>query len=86
MRGQFKSEAEARRALDEIERLVRDAESGGIQLYPWLYELAEELRAVVPAADARDAAAIARRIAAEPHASLAAQSRVRGPSMGALKG
>ncbi len=81
----FKNEAEARRALEEIERLLADAAAGGVQLDPWVGELAEELRAVVPLLDAAGAARIARRVAADPHGSLAAQGRLRRELVRALK-
>jgi hypothetical protein len=82
----IENQAQARRALEEIERLVRDAQAGGVQLDPWLDELAEELRAVVPQADAKDAAAIARRITSDPRGSLAAQGRLRSDTVQVLKG
>lgn len=78
-------QAEARRALEEIERLLGDAARSGIALDPWVSELADELRAVVPAMDAEGAARIARRIAADPRASLAAQGRLRPELVRALK-
>jgi hypothetical protein len=52
----FKSDREARRALAEIERLLRDAEAAGLALDPWLIELAEELRAALPEMDRAGAA------------------------------
>jgi hypothetical protein len=82
---EFQNEAEARRALEEIERLLAEAEAGGVQLDPWVGELAEELRAVVPLLDAAGAARIARRVAADPRASLAAQGRLRRELVRALK-
>jgi hypothetical protein len=85
----LKDEAEARRALEEIERLLADAAAGGVRLDPWVAELAEELRAVVPLLDAAGAARIARRLAADPAGSLAAQGqeqgRLRGELVRALK-
>jgi hypothetical protein len=82
----IEDEAQARRALEEIERLIADADATGMQLDPWLAELAEELRAVVPAVDAETAAKIARRIAAAPNISIAAQSRLRSETVRVLKG
>ena len=81
----FKDHAEARRALEEIERLLADAAAGGVRLDPWVGELAEELRAVVPVMDAAGAARIAQRLAAHPRASLAAQGRLRPELVRALK-
>jgi hypothetical protein len=81
----FRNEAEARRALEEIERLLADAAEGGVRLDPWVGELAEELRAVVPLMDAAGAARVARRVAADPQASLAAQGRLRAELVRALK-
>jgi hypothetical protein len=78
-------QAEARRALEEIERLLGDAARSGVSLDPWMSELADELRAVLPAMDAEGAARIARRIAADPRASLAAQGRLRAEMVRALK-
>ena len=82
----IEDEAQARRALEEIERLMGEAEATGVKLDPWLSELAEELRAVVPALDAEGAARIARRIAAAPGISIAAQSRLRSETVRVLKG
>lgn len=82
---EFRNEAEARRALEEIERLLADAQAGGVRLDAWVGELAEELRAVVPILDAAGAAKIARRVAADPHGSLAAQGRLRRELVRALK-
>jgi hypothetical protein len=81
----FKDEAEARRALEEIERLLADASSGGVRLDAWVGELADELRAVVPLVDAAGAARIARSVASDPRASLAAQGRVPAELVRALK-
>lgn len=79
------SEAKARRAIEEIERLMRDAAASGVQLDPWLGELADELRAAWPEIDAAGAAEIARRVAAKPQISLAAQGRVRAEALRALR-
>jgi hypothetical protein len=81
----MKDEAQARRALEEIERLIDAARAGGVRLDPWVSELAEELRAVIPEMDAAGAARVARRIAADPRASLAAQGQLRGDMVRALK-
>lgn len=81
----IESEAQVRRALDEIERLLHDAAEAGILLDPWVGELAEELRAVVPAIDAAGIAKVAKRMAAEPRASLAAQGRLAAGTLRALK-
>jgi hypothetical protein len=78
-------QAEARRALEEIERLLGDAARSGVALDPWMSELADELRAVLPAMDAEGAARIAKRVAANPRASLAAQGRMRAEMVRALK-
>ena len=48
----IEDEGQARRALEEIERLIADAEATGVQLDHWIAELAEELRASIPAMDA----------------------------------
>lgn len=79
------SEAQARRALEEIERLMRDAANGGLRLDPWFAELADELRATWPEIDRAGAAELARRVAARPQVSLAAQGRVRAESVRALR-
>ena len=79
------SPAEAQRALEEIERLVRDAAAAGVRLDPWLEELAEELRAVVPMADAGEALLIAERIASDPRVSRIAQGRLRVETVKALR-
>jgi hypothetical protein len=81
----FRNEAEARRALEEIERLLADAAAGGVRLDPWVGELAEELRAVVPLMDAAGAARVAKCVAADPRGSLAAQGRLRPELVRALK-
>jgi hypothetical protein len=73
----FKSDKEARRALAEIERLLRDAEAAGLALDPWLTELAEEM-------DRAGAARLAARITADPRLSLAAQQRLRADTVRAL--
>lgn len=80
----FKSDKEARRALAEIERLLRDAEAAGLALDPWLTELAEELRAAIPEMDRAGAARLAARITADPRLSLAAQQRLRADTVRAL--
>ncbi len=77
----MKSEGQARRALEEIERLVRDAETVGMRLDPWLRELAVELRAVLPEIDARGAAMLAGAILADPRLSLAAQNKIRAETV-----
>ncbi|HEY0115864.1 MAG TPA: hypothetical protein VGB54_09095 [Allosphingosinicella sp.] len=82
----IESEPQARRALEEIERLVREAGTAGLRLDPWLAELAEELRAVLPEVDAAGAARIAARVAADPRVSLAAQGRIRAETLRALRG
>ena len=79
------SAAEAQRALEEIERLVRDAAAAGLRLDPWLEELAEELRTVVPLADEGEALLIAQRIASDPRVSRAAQGRLRIDTVAALR-
>ena len=81
----IESEAQARRALEEIERLIADAAAAGAPLDPWVSELAEELRAVIPQLDAKGAARIAERIARDPRLSLAAQGRLRAESLRALR-
>lgn len=79
------NEAQARRALEEIERLIQQAAAEGVRVDPWLAELADELRAAWPEIDAAGAAAVARRVAEKPQVSLAAQSRVRAEVLRALK-
>lgn len=81
----LQSEQQARRALEEIERLIADAAATGLRLDPWVGELAEELRAVIPEMDADGAARIARRIAGDPRLSLAAQGRLRAETLRALR-
>jgi hypothetical protein len=81
----IESEAQARRALEEVERLIADAASGGVRLDPWVSDLAEELRAVIPQMDAKDVRIVAERIARDPRQSLAAQSGLRGETLRALK-
>ena len=82
----IKSEAQARRALAEIERLLSDADSAGIALDPWLRELAAELRDVLPEMDSAGAAAIAEQILADPRLSLAAQARLRADTVRVIRG
>ena len=79
------NESQARRALEEIERLMRDAAATNVRLDPWFGELAEELRATWPEIDREGAAELARRLALRPHVSLAAQGRVRAEAVRALK-
>jgi hypothetical protein len=79
------SAAEAQGALAEIERLVRDATAAGVRLDPWLEELADELRAVVPLANPGEALLIAERIASDPRVSRAAQGRLRSETVKALQ-
>jgi hypothetical protein len=79
------NEEQARRALAEIERLMGDAAATGVPLDPWLGELADELRAAWPEIDAAGAAELARRVAAKPRLSLAAQGRVRPEVVRALR-
>jgi hypothetical protein len=89
MHAQFReieSEAEARRALEEIERLIADAAVTGVRLDPWMGELADELRAVIPQLDAEAAAKIAAGMAKDPRGSLAAQGRLRPGTLRALRG
>jgi hypothetical protein len=81
----IRSEAQARRALEEIERLLDDAGRSGVTLDPWLAELADELRAALPEVDAEGAQRIAARIAADPRLSLAAQGTLRAGTLRALK-
>lgn len=81
----FQNEQQARRALEEIERLIADAGATGVQLDHWIAELAEELRASIPAMDADGAARIARRIAGDPRLSLIAQGGVRAETLRALR-
>ena len=81
----FKDEAEARRALEEIERLLVDARADGVRLDPWVSELAEELRSAVPLMDAAGAARIAKRVVADPRASMVAQGQLRPELVRALK-
>jgi hypothetical protein len=81
----MEDEAQMRRALEEIERLLRESAASGVRLDPWVEQLAEELRAVVPASDPEEALLIARRIGADPRISVAAQSRVRVETVKTLK-
>ena len=81
----IESESQARRALEEIERLIADAAATGVRLDPWVAELAEELRAVIPQLDAAGAARIAERIARDPRLALAAQGRLRAETLRALR-
>ena len=81
----IQNEQQARRALDEIERLIADAAASGVRLDPWVAELAEELRASIPAMDAEGAARLARRIAGDPRLSLIAQGGVRAETLRALR-
>lgn len=78
-------EAQARRALDEIDRMVREAAVTGVPFDPWLGELADELRAAWPEIDAAGAAELARRVAATPGVSLAAQGSVDPELVRALR-
>ena len=68
-----------------MERLLANAAADGVQLDPWISELAEELRAVVPLMDAAGAARVARCVAADPRTSLAAQGRLRPETVRSLK-
>jgi hypothetical protein len=79
------NEAQARRALEEIERLMRQAAVEGVRLDPWLVEIVEELRANWPEIDTAGAAEIARRVTQRPRMSLAAQGRIRVSTIRALK-
>ena len=85
MRG-LSSQAQAWRALEEVERLVRDSAAAGVRLDPWIRELAEELRAVLPCIDADGAALVAERMARQPRASLLAQGRVRPETLRSIGG
>ena len=82
----IKTEAQARRALAEIERLLHEADAAGLSLDPWLRELAAELRDVLPEMDAPGAAAIAEKILRDPRLSLAAQARLRADTVRVLRG
>lgn len=82
----MQSERQARRALEEVERLLRDADSAGVALDPWLRDLADELRSALPEMDTQGAARLAGRILADPRVSLAAQSRLRADTVRALRG
>jgi hypothetical protein len=81
----IQNEQQARRALEEIERLITNAAATGMRLDPWVSELADELRASIPAMDAEGAASIARRIAGDPRLSLIAQGGVRAETLRALR-
>jgi len=81
----IRSEAQARRALEEIERLLDEAGRSGVKLDPWLAELADELRAAIPEVDAEGAQRIAARIAGDRRLSLAAQGKLRAETLRALK-
>lgn len=81
----IQNEQQARRALEEIERLIADAAATGVRLDNWVSELADELRASIPAMDADGAARIARRIADDPRLSLVAQGGVRAETLRALR-
>lgn len=72
----------AHRALAEVERLIRDAEAGGVTLDPWLSELADELREALEGPI--DPARIARLIGEEPVLAFAAQSRAGATGRDAL--
>lgn len=80
-----RDEQQARRALDEIERLIADAAASGVQLDTWVAELADELRASIPAMDAEGAARIAARIAGDARLSLLAQGKLRAETLRALR-
>ncbi len=81
----IQNEQQARRALEEIERLIADAAATGVGLDSWVSELAEELRASIPAMDAEGAARIAKRIAGDPRLSLLAQGKLRAETLRALR-
>jgi hypothetical protein len=81
----IESEAQARRALEEVERLIADAATSGVRLDPWVADLAEELRAVIPQMDAKGARKVADRITQDPLRSLAAQGSMRAEALRALK-
>lgn len=81
----IENEAQARRALEEIERLIADAGAGGLPLDAWVADLAEELRAVIPQMDAAGARKVAERMAREPRRSIAAQGRMRREALRVLK-
>lgn len=78
-------ERQALKALEEIERLIADAASSGLRLDPWVEELAEELRASIPAMDADGANRLAKRIAGDPRLSLLAQGGLRAETLRALR-
>ena len=67
---------EVRVALDEIDRLVREAAESNARLDGWIAELAEELRTAEPGLDPAVAAGLAREILEDPRTSLSAQARL----------
>jgi hypothetical protein len=81
----IESEAQARRALEEVERLIAEAAMAGMKLDPWMTDLADELRAVIPQLSAGDIRNVAERISREPRRSLAAQGGLRAETLRALK-
>ena len=79
------SDDQARVALDDIERMIADGEAAGLSVEPWLFDLAEELRAVLPT-DPVDPEQLASRMRARPDASLHAHGAVDAGAVGRLKG
>jgi ribosomal protein L12E/L44/L45/RPP1/RPP2 len=78
------AEKSLRLTLEEIERLMLLAEREGVQVEPWVEQLAAELRAAAPA-PAADGAAVAGRMRSNPRDSLGAQAHLGPSAIKALK-
>jgi len=63
-------------ALDEIERLMADAERHGTSVPAWFAELAAELRAAAPAAGGEVKPDLAERILSDPRLSIGAHAKL----------
>lgn len=73
-----------RLTLEEIERLLAVAARTGVEVEPWVGQLAAELRAAMPA-PAADGAALAGRMRSNPKDSLDAQARLDPRAIKELK-
>ena len=73
-----------RLTLEEIERLLAIAARTGLEVEPWVEQLAAELRAALPA-PTQDGALVAGRMRCNPKDSLDAQAHLDPQAIKALK-
>ena len=73
-------------ALEEIERLMAEAERNGTSVPDWFAELAAELRAAVPAAGGVVRPDLAERILSDPRLSLGAHAKLHPGALRILNG